>query len=97
MVFSGGTVMSLAHLSAEMWQRLRRIPPSERIGSSEMLNLVCCFPLQELGRLALWLLTFLSLPPPDFLYPEADEEDYRDRDRDRAFAYGSYSAAIASY
>lgn len=93
--------MSVAHLSAEMWQRLRRIPPSERIGSSEMLNLVCCFPLQELGRLALWLLTFLSLPPPDFLYPEADEEDYRDRDRDRdrdrAFAYGSYSAAIASY
>lgn len=95
MVFSGGTVMSVAHLSAEMWQRLRRIPPSERIGSSEMINIVCCFPLQELGRLALWFLTFLSLPPPGFLYPEADEED--NRDRDRGFAYGSYSAAIASY
>ncbi|CAG7884437.1 unnamed protein product [Brassica rapa] len=95
MVFSGGTVMSVAHLSAEMWQRLRRIPPSERIGSSEMINLVCCFPLLELGRLALWILTFLSLPPPGFLYPEADEED--NRDRDRGFAYGSYSAAIASY
>ncbi|CAH8337009.1 unnamed protein product [Eruca vesicaria subsp. sativa] len=93
MVFNGRTVMSVAHLSAGIWQRLRRIPPSDRIGSSEMLNLVCFFPLQEVGRFSLWLLSFLCLPPSGFLFPGADEDD----GRDRAFAYGSYSAVIATY
>ncbi|CAH2077891.1 unnamed protein product [Thlaspi arvense] len=94
MVFNGGTVMSVAHLSAEIWQRLRRIPASDRISSSEMLELVCFFPLQELGRFALWFLTVLCLPPPGLLYPEADVEDDR---VDQAFAYGSASASIATY
>lgn len=91
MVFNGRTVMSVAHLSAEIWQLLRRIPPSDRLSSREMLELVCLFPLQQLGRFALWLLTFLCLPPPlGLLYPEED-------DRDHAFAYGSASASIATY
>ncbi|ESQ54657.1 hypothetical protein EUTSA_v10027319mg [Eutrema salsugineum] len=94
MVFNGGTVMSVAHLSAEIWQRLRRIPPSDRISSREMLELVCFFPLQQMGRLALWFLTILCLPPPGLLYPEADEEDDRDV---HAFASGSASASVATY
>ncbi|KAL1202949.1 hypothetical protein V5N11_015202 [Cardamine amara subsp. amara] len=92
MVFNGGTVMSVAHLSAEIWQRLRRIPPSDRISSHEMLELVCFFPLQQLGRLALCLLTFLCLPPPSVLYPEVDEDD-----RDHGFTYGSASSSIGTY
>ncbi|CAA7025389.1 unnamed protein product [Microthlaspi erraticum] len=94
MVFNGGTVMSVAHLSAEVWQRLRRIPTSDRISSHEMLDLVLFFPLQELSRFALFLLTFLCLPPPGLLYPEADQEDDRG---DHGFAYGSSSASIATY
>uniref|UniRef100_A0A1J3CQ69 Uncharacterized protein n=1 Tax=Noccaea caerulescens TaxID=107243 RepID=A0A1J3CQ69_NOCCA len=93
MVFNGGTVMSVAHLSAEIWQRLRRIPTSDRISSDEMLDLVLFFPLQQLSQFALCLLTFLCLPPPGLLYPEADEED----DRHHAFAYGSSFASIATY
>ncbi|KAJ0251385.1 hypothetical protein HA466_0123530 [Hirschfeldia incana] len=95
MVFNGGSVISVALLSAEIWQELRRIPPSDRISSREMLDLVCFFPLQELGRFAVWFLTVLCLPPPGLLYPEVDEED--DRDDDHAFAYTSSSAAIATY
>ncbi|KAH0935600.1 hypothetical protein HID58_012717 [Brassica napus] len=68
MVFSGGTVMSVAHLSAEMWQRLRRIPPSERIGSSEMINIV--FYILKLTKktivimivIALLLMAHIQLP-----------------------------------
>ncbi|CAH8275290.1 unnamed protein product [Arabidopsis lyrata] len=92
MVFNGHTVMSVAHLSAEIWQRLRRIPPSDRISSREMLELVCFFPLHQLGRFALCLLTFLCLPSPGLLYPETDEDD-----RDHAFVYGSSSSSIATY
>ncbi|VVA95631.1 unnamed protein product [Arabis nemorensis] len=91
MVFNGGTVLSIAHLSAEIWQRLRRIPLSDRISSREMIELVCFLPIQQLGRFALWLLTFLCLPPPlRLLYLEED-------DRDQAFTYGSASASIATY
>ncbi|EOA17821.1 hypothetical protein CARUB_v10006222mg [Capsella rubella] len=93
MVFNGQTVMSVAHLSAEIWQRLRRIPPSDRISSSEMLELVCFFPLQQLGRFALCLLSFLCLPPPGLLYPEADEDDHDDH----SFVYGSSSSSIATH
>ncbi|CAH8384121.1 unnamed protein product [Eruca vesicaria subsp. sativa] len=39
MVFRGDMVMSVAHLSAEIFQRLRWIPASDRIGSGEMLRL----------------------------------------------------------
>ncbi|CAH8318052.1 unnamed protein product [Eruca vesicaria subsp. sativa] len=96
MVFNGGSVMSVALLSADIWQRVRRIPPSDRISSREMLDLVCFFPLQELGRFAVWFLTVLCLPPPGLLYPEVDEEEEEDR-HDHAFAYSSSSAPIARY
>ncbi|KAF3502612.1 hypothetical protein F2Q69_00043861 [Brassica cretica] len=65
MVFRGDTVTSVAHLSAEIFQRLRWIPPSDRIRSGEMLQLVCCFPLQQLGRFMLWFWNYICVPPPD--------------------------------
>ncbi|KAG2333225.1 hypothetical protein Bca52824_004405 [Brassica carinata] len=57
MVFRGDTVMSVAHSSADIFQRW--IPASERIRSGEMLQLVCCFPLQELGRFVSWLWNYI--------------------------------------
>ncbi|KAL0688512.1 hypothetical protein Bca4012_088189 [Brassica carinata] len=77
--------------------RARMIPPSDRISSREMLDLVCLFPLQELGRFAVWFLTVLCLPPPGLLYPEVDDEEEEDDRDDHAFAYSSSSAAIATY
>ncbi|KAF8099874.1 hypothetical protein N665_0236s0035 [Sinapis alba] len=68
MVFRGDTVMSVAHLSADIFQRW--IPASERIRSGEMLQLVCCFPLQELGRFVSWLWNYICVPPPEILYFE---------------------------
>ncbi|KAJ0246107.1 Uncharacterized protein HA466_0176840 [Hirschfeldia incana] len=65
MVFRGDTVMSVAHLSAEMSQRLRWIPASGRIRSGEMLQLVCCFPLQQLGRFVLWFWNYICVAPPE--------------------------------
>ncbi|KAG2250619.1 hypothetical protein Bca52824_080755 [Brassica carinata] len=47
----------------------------------EMIGFVCFFPLQELGRFAVWFLTVLCLHPPGLLYPEVNEED----DHDHAF------------
>lgn len=85
MVFRGDTVMSVAHLSAEIFQRLRWIPPSDRIRSGEMLQLVCCFPLQELGQFVLWFWNYICLPPPEILY--------FDDDLDNDDVYGSSSSS----
>ncbi|CAN8301709.1 unnamed protein product [Cochlearia groenlandica] len=76
MVFRGDTVMSAAHLSAEIFQRLRWIPPSDRISSGEMLQLVCCFPLHQFGRFFLWFWNYLCVPPPEILYfYDVDDDD----------------------
>ncbi|XP_056849784.1 uncharacterized protein LOC108826605 [Raphanus sativus] len=85
MVFRGDSVMSVAHLSAEIFQRLRWISPSDRIRSGEMLQLVCCFPLQELGRFVLWFWNYICLPPPEILY----FDDHLDNDD----VYGSSSSS----
>ncbi|EXC34530.1 hypothetical protein L484_019129 [Morus notabilis] len=65
MVFNSLMVMSVAHASADAWQCLACLP--ERLSSHQLLDLVLCFPLQQLGRLALCIWTFLCLPPPDTL------------------------------
>ncbi|KAL1195202.1 hypothetical protein V5N11_029115 [Cardamine amara subsp. amara] len=85
MVFRGDTVMSVAHLSAEIFQRLRSIPQSERISSGEMLQLVCCFPLQQLGRFVFWFWNYICVLPPESLY-----FGYRDDSDD---SYGSSSSS----
>ncbi|KAL5765273.1 hypothetical protein ACOSQ2_017867 [Xanthoceras sorbifolium] len=68
MVFNSEMVLTVAHASADMWQYLSCIPSPDRVSSHQLLDLVCCFPLQQLGRFALCLWTFLCLPPPDSLY-----------------------------
>ncbi|KAM2056116.1 hypothetical protein TB2_028279 [Malus domestica] len=75
MVFNSVMVESVAHLSAEMWQYLACLP--ERMSSHQLLDLIFCFPLQQLGRLALCLWTFLCVPPPDsyYYYSSSDSDD----------------------
>uniref|UniRef100_A0A7N2LH37 Uncharacterized protein n=1 Tax=Quercus lobata TaxID=97700 RepID=A0A7N2LH37_QUELO len=58
-----------AHESADAWQYIACNP--ERLSSHRLLDLICCFPLQQLGCLALCLWTFLCLPPPDSFYSYA--------------------------
>ena len=69
MVFNSLMVLSVAHVSADAWQYIACNP--ERLSSDQLLDLICCFPLQQLGRLALCLWTFLCLPPPDSFYSYA--------------------------
>ncbi|CAH8279891.1 unnamed protein product [Arabidopsis lyrata] len=86
MVFRGDTVVSVAHLSAEIFQRFRLIPQSDRISSGEMLQLVCCFPLQQLGRFVLWFWNYICVPPPEILYFDGRRDDDDD-------GYGSSSSS----
>ncbi|KAF8102679.1 hypothetical protein N665_0197s0041 [Sinapis alba] len=89
MVFRCDTVMSVAHFSAEIFQRLRWIPPSDRIRSGEMLQLVCCFPLQQFGRFVLWFWNYICVPPPEnILYSDDDDDDIDNDD-----FYGSSSSS----
>ncbi|KDP30590.1 hypothetical protein JCGZ_16243 [Jatropha curcas] len=84
MVFNSLMVLSVAHKSADLWQEIARIQLQERVSSHQLLDLICCFPLQQLGSFALWLWTFLCLPPPDSFYPysyysnssSSDEDDH---------------------
>ncbi|XP_010483129.1 PREDICTED: uncharacterized protein LOC104761715 [Camelina sativa] len=89
MVFRGDTVMSVAHISAEIFQRLRLIRPSDRISSGEMLQLVCCFPLQQLGRFVFWFWNYICVPPPEILYFDGG----RDGNDDDDDGYGSSSSS----
>ncbi|KAI4317447.1 hypothetical protein L6164_025314 [Bauhinia variegata] len=77
MVFNSLIVLSVAHVSADVWQCVACIP--ERLSSHQLLDLVCCFPLQQLGRLALCLWTFFCIPQPDsyyyFYYSDDDSDD----------------------
>ncbi|XP_038698341.1 uncharacterized protein LOC119995934 [Tripterygium wilfordii] len=85
-MFSSLIVLSVAHLSADTWQRISCIGLQDRISSHQLLDLVCCFPLQQLGRLALCIWTFLCLPPPDSFYSysySSDDSDSDDSDNDR--------------
>ncbi|KAF8107497.1 hypothetical protein N665_0120s0022 [Sinapis alba] len=85
MVFRGNTVMSVAHLSAEIFQRLRWIPASDRIRSGEMLQLVCCFPLQQLGRFVLWFWNYICVAPPEI------DDDWDDDDVSSSLSTSSSS------
>ncbi|CAN0887701.1 hypothetical protein LINGRAHAP2_LOCUS15653 [Linum grandiflorum] len=70
MVFSSVIVLSVAHVSAEAWQQISclRLQRRRRLTAPQLLDLLCCFPLHQLGRFALCLWSFLCLPPPDSFY-----------------------------
>ncbi|KAL1565707.1 hypothetical protein AAHA92_01400 [Salvia divinorum] len=83
MPFNSVLLISTANRSAAVWQQLACLP--ERISSDEMVDLVICFPLQQLGRWALYVWTYLCVSPyPHRHHYEAfyssDESDYDDGD-----------------
>lgn len=79
MPFNSVLLASTANRSAELWQQAACLP--ERISSDEMVDLVICFPLQQLGRWALYIWTYLCFSP----YPHRHHyatSDYSDNDSD---------------
>ncbi|KAJ4830618.1 hypothetical protein Tsubulata_034311 [Turnera subulata] len=77
MVFNSFIVLSVAHTSADAWQQIACIRFQDRASSHQLLDLIC-FPLQELGHLALYLWTFLCLPPPvaySYAYHATSDDD----------------------
>ncbi|KAL7174704.1 hypothetical protein ACSBR2_033861 [Camellia fascicularis] len=74
MVFNSLVVLTVANISADVWQYIACFP--ERISSDQLLDLVCCFPLQQFGRLAFCLWTFFCLPPsPVYSYSYSSSYD----------------------
>ncbi|KAL3529823.1 hypothetical protein ACH5RR_009145 [Cinchona calisaya] len=68
MVFNSVMLASAAKTSAEVWQHLACLREEQRIDGQQMVDLVICFPLQQLGRLLLYLWNFLCVPP-QLYYP----------------------------
>ncbi|KAI3823162.1 hypothetical protein L1987_04594 [Smallanthus sonchifolius] len=93
MVFNTVLVASVATVSADIWQSISCF--SERISSEELLDLVICFPLQQLGQFALCLWNFFCLPlsPADSYYLSYTYDDADDSDSDSylSSAGGCYS------
>ncbi|PIN17874.1 hypothetical protein CDL12_09462 [Handroanthus impetiginosus] len=73
MPFNSVLVVSTAHISAELWQRVACLP--ERISSDQLLDLVLCFPLQQLGRWALDVWTYLCVSPYPLSYYSDDSDE----------------------
>ncbi|OVA06357.1 hypothetical protein BVC80_8885g3 [Macleaya cordata] len=71
MVFNSVIVMNVANLSANFCQYIACNP--DRLSSQQVLDLICCLPLQQLGRLALCLWTFFCFPPPDSYLSYSDD------------------------
>lgn len=73
MVFSSIKIVSAAKLSAEVWQKMACFGEQERIEGQQMLDLVLCFPLQQLGRLILCVWTYLCFSPQPYYYSYNDD------------------------
>lgn len=74
MVMNSLIVITVARVSAEAWQWLACI--GEPVSSDELLDLLCCFPFHQLGRLLLCLCSFFCLHHPDGSFlPSSDDDD----------------------
>ncbi|ERN20389.1 hypothetical protein AMTRI_Chr03g46080 [Amborella trichopoda] len=73
MVFNSFMVLSVASWSADICQYIAFNP--QRLSSHQVLDLLCCFPLQQLGRLALCLWTFFCYPHPEYYTDSSDTSD----------------------
>ncbi|XP_061363490.1 uncharacterized protein LOC133307085 [Gastrolobium bilobum] len=76
MVLNSMMVFTVARVSAETWQWVACT--GDPLSSDEMLNLLCCFPFHQLGRLAFCLCSFFCLPQLDSYYsyiPSASDDD----------------------
>ncbi|KAK3037020.1 hypothetical protein RJ639_031594 [Escallonia herrerae] len=80
MVFNGVLVVAVAKASAQLWQHVACFP--DRVSSDELLDLVCCLPLQQLGRLALCIWAFFCVPPPPDSYYSYSYDYDSDSDSD---------------
>lgn len=80
MVFNSGILIGAADASADICQYTARIPEQDRLGTHQLLDLICCLPLEHMGRLVLCLWTYLCVSPPDshFFYSSS----YSDSDDD---------------
>ncbi|CAI9108178.1 OLC1v1007727C1 [Oldenlandia corymbosa var. corymbosa] len=101
MVFNSVMLISAAKKSAEAWQQMACIDENQRIDGQQMVDLVLCFPLQQLGHLLLYLWTFLCVPPHPTYYVSSsyyddddDDDDGNSDDEDgEGFRYVYYSQA----
>lgn len=76
MVFSSVLLATVATVSADLCQYIACNP--QRLSSEEVLDLICCFPLQQLRRIALCVWSFFCFPPPDsypFSSSDSDSSD----------------------
>ncbi|KAK3204868.1 hypothetical protein Dsin_018914 [Dipteronia sinensis] len=99
MVLNSEIVLRVAHVSGEMWQYLSCVPSPERMSRQQLLDVVCCLPLQQLGRFAICLWTFLCLPPPDsfYYYDSFDSDSDSDHHHQHASASSSSSVHLDDY
>lgn len=101
MVFNSVMLISAAKTSAEASQYMACISEHQRIDGQQMVDLVLCFPLHQLGRLLLYLWTFLCVPPhPTYYtasYYDHNSSDEDDDDDDGADAYASSSSTTFRY
>ncbi|XP_010465192.1 PREDICTED: uncharacterized protein LOC104745601 [Camelina sativa] len=68
MVFSSSAVVTVANVSTEKWQRMRRVPSSELLNTQELMKVACCLPLFHFG-ICVW--EFMCFPICDY-----DSDDY---------------------
>uniref|UniRef100_A0A7N0UDB0 Uncharacterized protein n=1 Tax=Kalanchoe fedtschenkoi TaxID=63787 RepID=A0A7N0UDB0_KALFE len=90
MVFNSMVIVSVARASADAWQVLACLP--ERLSSDQLLDLVICFPLQQLSRLALCFWTVCCFSPFPVSYPryypgDSDSSSTSDDDEYRYYYY----------
>jgi hypothetical protein len=73
MVFNTPIIVRVARVSTQAWQWLACI--HDPIDSDQLLDLLCCFPLHQLGRLTLCLCSFFCLPQRYSIYSSFSDSD----------------------
>ncbi|KAG7577096.1 hypothetical protein ISN45_Aa03g014030 [Arabidopsis thaliana x Arabidopsis arenosa] len=82
MVFSSTAMATVANVSTEKWQRMRRVPSSEILNTQQLMEVACCLPLSHLF-ICLW--EFLCFSISD--YDSDDDYDDDDVDEDDVLAF----------
>ncbi|KAJ9179905.1 hypothetical protein P3X46_008217 [Hevea brasiliensis] len=80
MVLNSNLVATIANISANLCQYIACNP--ERLSSDQVLNLLFCFPLHHLGRLASSLWTYLCYNPNPANLSDIDFDDGDDSHSD---------------
>ncbi|EFH59086.1 hypothetical protein ARALYDRAFT_478737, partial [Arabidopsis lyrata subsp. lyrata] len=73
---------TVANVSTDKWQRMRRIPSSEILNTQQLVEVACCLPLSHLF-ICLW--EFLCFSISD--YDSDDDYDDDDVDDDDVLAF----------